>query len=212
MKNKPAKIFARLLALIVWAGVILQFSISVPAHMRTGSTEPGAFVQVLSYFTIQTNLLVATALTTISVLPATKWGRFFSKPPVLTAVAVYICIVGVVYAVALKNIWNPQGLFKVADYLLHTVSPLAYVVFWLVFVSADKLKWQAILRWVIFPLTYLGYALMRGAVIGKYPYPFFDVAKLGYGRVAINSLIILMLLLMFSALFIGITRLRGRKV
>ncbi|WP_107826297.1 Pr6Pr family membrane protein [Mucilaginibacter yixingensis] len=171
---------------------------------------PGAIIQIFSFFTIQTNLLVAVCLTGLSVLPKTSWGKFFYRPSVLTAIAVYISIVGLVYAVVLRNTWQPQGLFKTTDFLLHTISPLLYVVFWLVFVSAGSVKWQAMLRWAIFPLAYLVYALVRGAVIGWYPYPFLDVAKLGYERVAVNSLVILVVFLIFSALFIGGSCLRRR--
>ena len=39
---------------------------------------------------------------------------------------------------------------------------------------------------MILPLVWLAYTLVRGVVIGAYPYPFIDVVRLGYGQVAIN--------------------------
>lgn len=211
MNNSLSRISAGVIALIVWAGLILQFAISIPAYVQTGLTAVGAVVQILSFFTIETNLLVAVVLTCFALVPRSAIGKIFSQPSVLTATGVYICIVGLVYAVALKGLLHLEGLFKVADFLLHTLSPLVYAVFWLSFLSAYKLPWKVMFKWAAFPLTYLVYSLIRGDIVSWYPYPFINAAKLGYGRVAINSLLVLVVFLVFSSLFIGITRLRGQS-
>ena len=41
--------------------------------------------------------------------------------------------------------------------------------------------------WACYPLTYFGYALSRGAVGDKYPYPFIDVGRLGWLQVVLNA-------------------------
>jgi len=42
--------------------------------------------------------------------------------------------------------------------------------------------------WLIYPLAYLFYTLIHGAVSGFYPYPFVNVDKLGYGKALLNCL------------------------
>ena len=37
------------------------------------------------------------------------------------------------------------------------------------------------------PIAYLVYALVRGAIDGKYPYPFIDVGNLGWLQTALNA-------------------------
>ena len=46
------------------------------------------------------------------------------------------------------------------------------------------------LLWLIFPLLYFAYSLIRGAIVDWYPYPFMDPRLHGYGHVALNCLVI----------------------
>lgn len=211
MKNKIRLSYIALTALIVWFGLGLQFYISTRQYMAQGRSVVGAIVQILSFYTIQTNMLIAVALTAILIKPASAWGRFFSRASVLTAITVYIIIVGLVYAVILKGIWEPKGLFKLTDDLLHTVSPVVFVVFWLVFVPKENIKWQRILSWAIFPFLYLIYSLIRGSITGDYPYDFINARMISYQQIAINSGLVLIAFLAISAAFIAISRLLNRE-
>lgn len=40
---------------------------------------------------------------------------------------------------------------------------------------------------MIYPLVYFAYILLRGDLLAAYPYPFIDVASLGYPQVFINA-------------------------
>ncbi|RYE16627.1 MAG: hypothetical protein EOP51_25450 [Sphingobacteriales bacterium] len=206
MKSRLKLIYLTTNAMMLWFALVLQFVISTQGYMADGRSLAGALIEILSFFTIQTNLLIAIALSAILLVPRSRWGRFFGQTSVLTAIAVYILIVGLVYAVVLKGIWQLQGLFKLADVLLHEVSPVIFLLYWLFFVPKEKLRWSLLFPWAIFPLLYLVYSLLRGAVTGGYPYPFINVAKLGYGQVMINSGGVLVVFLVFGALLIGVSR------
>ncbi|EQD46143.1 hypothetical protein B1B_12734 [mine drainage metagenome] len=52
------------------------------------------------------------------------------------------------------------------------------------------------------------YALLRGAWLGRYPYPFIDVAQLGYARVALNAAGMLIVFLLIAAGLIALNRLK----
>ena len=69
--------------------------------------------------------------------------------------------------------------------------PVLYVLYWLLFVPKSRLPWNSVLFWLIYPLAYLSYTLIHGALSGWYPYPFVDVSVVGYGRVFANSLALL---------------------
>ena len=59
------------------------------------------------------------------------------------------------------------------------------------------------LLWQVFPLLYLIYVLVRGAIVGWYPYPFLDPAKVnGYGNVALYALGIMATFLLVSWLLL----------
>jgi len=206
MKDKMKLFYVGLAALVVWFGLGLQFYISTQLYVSQGRTFAGAIIQILSYFTVLTNILVALAFSYILLSPNSKTGQFFSRTSTLTAIVVYITIVGCIYNIILSTQWNPQGLFKLADTLLHTVSPILFIIFWLVFVPKVKLRWILSIKWLWFPFFYLLYSLVRGQVLGIYPYFFMDIGVLGYKQTIINCLFVLLAFVSVSGIFISISR------
>lgn len=189
-----------------WFAVIFQYYLLI-------KNNDGALlaktIQFFSYFTILTNALVAIYYTVVLLGKAEK-ERWLLLPATATAIAVYITIVGLVYNVILRFTWNPQGLQKLVDELLHTFNPLFFILFWWLFVPKQNLKWSNAFPWLLYPLVYFIYILLRGVVVNVYPYPFIDVGEHGYARVLLNSVIILLIFVLFSFLFIGVGRLKNR--
>jgi hypothetical protein len=95
-------------------------------------------------------------------------GKWLCRPSVQAATAVYIAIVGMVYQLLLRQLWNPQGAQWVADVLLHSIVPVGYVVYWLLFAPRAGLSWKDSVTWLVYPGVYLVYTLARGAVSGLY--------------------------------------------
>ena len=213
MKNNIAqvkKIVMLLIAIITWAALVLQFSLTIKTTDVTGFSYIKTITNFFSYFTILSNLLVATCLTILLLKPSSGLGSFFSKVSVQSAIAVYIFIVGLVYNLVLRNIWSPQGWQLVADNLLHVAVPVLYVLYWVIFTSKNILQWKNILPWLIFPMIYLTYSMLRGPLADWYPYPFLHAGELGYGKVSINSLFVLMAFLLVGLGLIAFNR-SGKK-
>ncbi|MEA5450215.1 Pr6Pr family membrane protein [Leptolyngbya sp. CCNP1308] len=185
--------FATLSALVGWFALAAQFYLSVRLGIVNGNGVLGGIVAYLSYFTILTNLLAAIALTAGALPDRTSpsWLAFFRRPGVVTAITASIVVVGSVYFLILRHIWEPQGLQLVADVLLHYAMPPLFFVYWWWAVPKQVLRPAAIPRWMAYPLSYAVYALVLGAIRGRYPYPFIDVTALGYPRVLVNSVVIL---------------------
>jgi len=199
--------FILVLALIsVWFSLVVQFCISIPAYINDGRSLPGTLVQLFSYFTIQVNLLAGLGLGALLLKPSTAFNKYFSQGYVLTGIALYITIVGLVYNIILRSLWHPIGLFKLTDELMHLINPILFVVYWLIFVPKERLKWTQSLSWLWFPFLYLVYILIRGAITQIYPYPFIDAGKLGYYSIIIHSLLLLVVFLLLGLLLILLTR------
>ena len=191
------KSFLAVAALLGWFAVGCQFYLLM---VNSAESVTESIIRFFSFFTILTNILVAVALTTLLLSPGEK---FFSRSNTLTALAVYIGIVGMVYNLILRQLWSPQGLQLLVDELLHSVMPLLYLLFWFIVVPKNELKWKNVLPWLIYPLVYVVYVFIRGALSGNYPYPFMDVNKLGYGSVLLNSLMLTFVFVFFSLLLIA---------
>lgn len=167
-------------------------------------------VRYFSFFTILTNLIVAVCVTVLLLKPNSKWGSWFSKSTTLTAITVYITIVGVVYNVILRFLWKPQGLQYVTDELLHTIIPLLFILYWFLFVPKKGLQYKQFLPWLIYPLLYVIYTAIHGAISGYYPYPFINVTELGYGKVLINTGGLLLAFSMLSLFLIAVAKYMNR--
>ena len=215
MKNsfsKAKKNAIGIIAVIAWFALVLQLYIMLERAPSIGFSAMNTVINFLSFFTILSNLLVAISCTAPLLIPSSASGAFFSKIQVQSAIAVYIFIVGLVYNLVLRNLWAPTGWQLVADNMLHVVVPAIYLLYWIIFTPKKILHWKNILPWLLFPAVYLVYSLIRGAVTGWYPYPFINAAELGYGRVAINSLLVLVAIVIVSLGMIAFNRLRKKKL
>jgi hypothetical protein len=138
-------------------------------------------------------------------------GRFFLNPSSIAAVALYIFIVGLVYNIILRNLWEPKGLQLLADELLHVAVPVLFILYWLLFTPKGALKWIHPFQWLIFPVAYLVYAMTRGAIEGFYPYPFINLKELTYGRVILNCLGLMIVFFVVGLLIVTLDKWIGRK-
>lgn len=202
----PVRLFAAAAALIGWAALALQLALSIGLATAGGRTAGWGVFMYLGYFTILTNLLAALALTAAASAAQGTLRRFFRRPGVASAIGANIAVVGLVYFFVLRHIWNPEGLLWLADVLLHYLMPVLFLAYWWIAVPARGLRWRDLPHWWIYPLGYLVYALVRGAIAGAYPYPFIDVGALGYGRTALNAVGVLIGFSVIAALLVAIGR------
>lgn len=182
--------FAALTAAVAFGAVALQFALTLELSLVNGRGIAWGVVLYFGYFTILTNALVALALAAPLVVPDAWLGRFFARRRVVAGVAAAIAVVGIVYSLLLRHIWDPQGWQRVADHLLHDVVPVLFLVYWWYGVPKGRLRAADIPRWLVYPVGYLAYILVRGALTGLYPYPFIDVNALGYVGAMRNALIL----------------------
>ncbi|RUZ76959.1 hypothetical protein EN943_15465 [Mesorhizobium sp. M7A.F.Ca.US.006.01.1.1] len=198
------------------AGLVLQFCISIPASMEAGRSLLGSIIFVFSFFTILTNIGAVLVHTSLLSPSGYAWLPAFAGPRMRAGVAVSIALVFIVYATVLARLWQPQGLFLLCDVLLHYVTPALFVLWWLISGADGRTRWSDMSWWVLYPIAYLVYALVRAPLTGEVPYPFLDVAKNGATSVAISALAITGLFLVLCVVAVladhGIARTRPSKL
>jgi len=183
--------FLILIALLGWLGIVLQLWVSARLAMHHGNSPWHGIVQALCYFTVLTNILVTLIATRLT------WsapGRgLLGRPGTLAAAAVYIVVVGLIYALLLRSLWAPGGLQKLADAILHTLLPPLFVLWWLLYAPKQGLRWSEPVRWLGYPLAYFAFSVILGTLTGRYLYPFADLGNLGAVRVLRNAALLLLL-------------------
>ncbi|MES2429731.1 MAG: Pr6Pr family membrane protein [Bacteroidota bacterium] len=203
--SSPAsKVFLVIMAIAGWFALIAQLYI----NLTSGVAAMGELIiRYFSYFTILTNLIVAICCT--SLLIGNK--DFFAKQNTITPIAVYILVVGIVYNVILRFLWQPQGLQRIVDELLHSVIPLLFFLYWWLFVKKNELKYGNIPKWLIYPFIYSIFILIRGSISGFYPYPFIDMDKIGLNKTLINVVLLTAGFFFLSLVFVALGKFMSRK-
>jgi hypothetical protein len=187
-------------AIIAWFAVLVQYYLMVENRIASiGETT----IRFFSFFTILTNSLVAIYFSLITLKAEKRLFACIYQPGTLTAITVYITIVGLVYQIILRPLWQPTGLQKIVDELLHTLIPIIVIIYWYLYEKKLLVNYRDIPKWLIYPSIYLIYILIRGRFSNFYPYPFINLVNLGLSKVFINSILLVVL---FAGLSAGYVR------
>ncbi|HEY7849859.1 MAG TPA: Pr6Pr family membrane protein, partial [Ktedonobacterales bacterium] len=93
---------------------------------------------------------------------------------------------------------------------------IVVVADWLYQPPLAKLSMRQLGYWLIYPFLYLAYSLIRGAIVGFYPYPFLNPASPttggGYGGVALYCVAIFVAFLLVGWVLIGLANTLPRSV
>ncbi len=198
---RASRIIAAVAALVGWTGLALQLVLIV------GNLGPVLGLwRFVGFFTILTNLLAAAVATAVALGSA---GWLASARARLIA-ATSILMVGIVYAVALKALWNPTGLQKVADVALHEAVPVLWLLVWLA-APHPGLKSREIGWALAWPLGYCFYALARGAADGWYAYWFLDPGKQSPGQLMASIAVMVCGFALMAVALVAIDRRLSRR-
>lgn len=197
-------------------GIIFALELyALPMQFYLLLNNPGfsffdAAIRFFSFFTILTNTLVAFCSAVILFGGNFKITRFFNKTSTITAITVYILIVGLVFNLVLRAIVNLQGLHLIVSEIFHTVVPVLFLFFWFFYTKIERISFRLIPIWLIYPIIYVIYTLLHGILTDFYPYPFIDVTKLGFPIAITNGLFVLLAFAVLSFILILILKIRTR--
>jgi hypothetical protein len=200
-----------LLAAIAWFAVLLQLWLSIQLATSNGKTLTDGLVAYLGYFTVLTNIFVAVVATAGAIGRGRAARVALYTPAMVGCATTAILLVGIVYHLLLRNVWAPQGAQWLADVLLHYVVPAGALLHWLVYRHQDRLDAWTPVSWSVYPLAYVIYALIRGELLGSYPYPFIDVAALGYVQVLVNTAALWAAFLVLGFAVLGLSRMVRKR-
>ncbi|MBB3043593.1 Pr6Pr family membrane protein [Nocardioides soli] len=153
--------------------------------------------RLISYFTIQSNLLVAAGAITLAVAPG-RDGRGWRV--LRLAGLVGITVTGLVHFLLLRPLLELHGWSLVCDRLLHLVVPLLAIAGWLLFGPRPRVSGRVVARALGWPVAWTAWTLAMGAATGWFPYPFLDFDAKGWPSVLATCGCITLL---FLGLFAG---------
>ncbi|WP_281632933.1 Pr6Pr family membrane protein [Flavobacterium luteolum] len=212
-KENTTKIKGEILLGIIFA--LELYALPVQFYLLLKNPEFTFFsaaVRFFSFFTITTNTIVFLCTALLLFGGKSKSNAFFRKCTTITAITVYILIVGIVFNLLLRSTLHLEGHHLIVSEIFHTVVPILFLVFWLFFVSPEKISFKVISSWLIYPIIYIIYTLFHGIATEFYPYPFIDATKLGFQTAIINGFFVLISFVVLSVILILISKIRTKKI
>jgi hypothetical protein len=186
-----ARAFHLLTFLVAAFAVILQLVLVIEGHRvldEHNRPDLGTrLVRFCSYLTIWFNVLVAWTTLTLAIgrdRDTRLWRALRLDALVLATVG------GLVHFFFLRPLLDLTGWDLVADRFLHIVVPVLTLTGWLAFGPRARADRRDLLPFLVLPVGWLVYTLIRGELVEWYPYPFIDVNEHGYGVVLLNCLAI----------------------
>ncbi|MET8580420.1 Pr6Pr family membrane protein [Streptomyces collinus] len=210
IRRPPVAVFRFLTALAAAAGVTLELLLGTPAR-------------TLSYFSVQTNILVAVVM----LMSASRAWR--ARRPLPSSVAgatlLYAVISALVYHLLLDHAVPPFAMTDAAApparwhaqwatlQVLHLVVPTAVVLDWLLLTPAARLHLRQAAAWLLYPLAYLAFYLTRAVLLAPstpahYLYPFLDADADGYRSTLANALLTGLAIYALAVLLIAVDHTR----
>ena len=175
----------RELAAAIALGVLVTLSVRLWSSMSSdGIGALDALWSMYRFFTVITNTLIGVVCALVVM------GRAPGEQ-VQAALLLAIGAVSIVYHILLAHLIDLAGFSAVVDQMVHTVIPIAFALYWLLYAPKARLRYGRVGLWLAYPCVYCVYALARGAVDGIYPYPFLDIGAEGGLAVAVNVVALL---------------------
>jgi hypothetical protein len=195
--SKVARIWFGTIAVVVAIALTIQIVLIFTGGQDDNSGESTAnenlatrFVRLFSFFTIQSNIFVLGTSLALA-LNIFRDGRVWR---VLRFDALLgIIITGLVYETILAPLVHPQGWALAATIGFHYISPWATLIGWLIFGPRPRISWVTTALGFIWPVLWLVYTFVHGAITGWYPYPFLDVTTIGLADSLRNSGVVLLI-------------------
>jgi len=204
--SKPLRFAALIIGISSIIATLVLVIIREPVPGSDGSYL-STFWALLRFFTILTNFIVSYVLIMAAIRG--HWRSF----GLFTAATLWIWLVGAIYHGVLASTHNPEGIAAVTNHIHHTLVPFGTFLIWIFTKPRAFIKRSAPFFWLIFPLFYTGYMLLRGYMDGIYPYHFSDPSIIGWKGFLISQVVLTSIFLGLGFLFRWVSNwLMGRQI
>lgn len=163
-----------------------------------------------SFFTVESNLLAAAVLlvTGVTAFRSAALDRFALLRGLSTLA---MTLTGIIYVLLLRGLEQSlQTPVPWVNTVLHYIMPLAVLADWLLDPPKQVIPFRRSLLWILFPVAYVVYSLLRGPFADWYPYPFLNADVQSYSSIALTCAVMLVLVIGLAALLAARTRV-GRR-
>lgn len=172
VSDSPVRRSFGALRLIVGLLVLSAIVTQITDQLLHDAFKPGEY---FAYFTIESSMINVVVLLCGGVFALRSRAETELFTSLRVAVLSYAVITATVYNVLLRNL--PSAGFHGVQWpneVMHVWVPIVIVLDWLFAPGRARVGWARLWLVVSYPLAWLAFTMLRGAVTGWYPYPFLE--------------------------------------
>ena len=166
-------------------------------------------IDLFGYFTIWSNALVVFTITNLFLNPKRSDKRFIL---LRNTSLLMILMTGILYHLLIAPTAHPQSWNIYTNAFQHYVTPILTVLIWLLVGPRSWFNFRMTISVFAIPTAYLLYTFIRGAIIDRYPYGFFNVIKYGYASVGTTLIMIYIAGYILALIFLALDKLLSKKI
>ncbi|MDJ1371990.1 Pr6Pr family membrane protein [Gulosibacter molinativorax] len=167
----PDRAWVRILRFIL--GAVTVVAVIRNFYRSANGLTDNTLAESLSQFTNQSCLVFGLCLIVGALVARERLPRWWDH--LRGALAFYMVMTGLIYALLVAEPgemmrWDLEW----TNLALHRLAPVTGLLDWLLITMTVRGTWGRPLAWLIYPVLYLAYTWIRGALVTWYPYPFLD--------------------------------------
>lgn len=166
-------------------------------------------IDLFGYFTIWSNALVVFTITALFLNPKRSDKRFIL---LRNTSLLMILMTGILYHLLIAPTAHPQSWNIYTNAFQHYITPILTVLIWLLVGPRRWFNLKMTFTVFAIPTAYLLYTFVRGAIIDRYPYGFFNVIKYGYASVGTTLIMIYIAGYILALLFLALDKVLSKKI
>lgn len=164
-----------------------------------------ASANFFAYLTVQSNMVAVVANVACGIVALRRASDPWWMPGLRTAVTSFLIVAGIVFAILAAQASERGYRLDVpwSDQILHYWLPAYLLLDWLLAPGERRVSWRILAVVIGYPVGWGVVTLIRGPLVGWYPYFFLDPAQVsGFGEFALLSLAALALFALIASLLI----------
>jgi hypothetical protein len=206
--TRTSKTLAMIGIVVGVAAVTAELAMEIAGRFAKGNGLVAALAHVLSYFTIVSNVAVVLAYVGALRGNSGSWLR----PHVMRGMTLaMIALVMLAYFFIISRTEHPRGIAWLSAMIMHYATPPLYALWWVLYVPHGRLKLREVGAMLIPSVIYMIYVLIRGRLVGEYPYAMLDATRIGSGSVTLHAIGLLIALAALCAAVVALDRWLARR-
>lgn len=153
---------------------------------------------MFKYFSFISNLIIVIYFGLIFFLKLDEKSEKFKN--MIGFIVMIIAATGLIYFVFIEPNVEYMDLGSYGKLVTHYLVPALVIGYFIAYTKNFTLEYRNLFLWLVYPVAYMGFLIIRGIVTDDYIYSFLHVDEVGVLGLALMTILLLVLMVLLSVL------------